>query len=94
MIKGLDKFKEYFKEHNNKYILIGGAACDFWFSDAGGSFRATDDLDVILVVEVLDDSFFALFWEFIKQGNYEKRQQEEERKYYRFTEPAEEGFPF
>ncbi len=95
MIKGLDKFKVHFQEHSDKYILIGGAACDYWFSDYGSEFRATKDLDIILVVEALDNSFFSSFWDFIKKGNYGKMQCEEKKKqYYRFNEPAEEGYPY
>jgi hypothetical protein len=95
MVKGLEIFKEHFKDHNGKYILIGGAACDLWFSEAGGTFRATKDLDIILVVEALDSSFFESFWDFIRKGRYrEKHVEEKEKKYYRFREPAEENFPF
>ena len=28
MVVGLDKFKEYFREFNDKFVVIGGAACD------------------------------------------------------------------
>jgi hypothetical protein len=95
MVKGLEIFKEHFKTQKEKYILIGGAACDLWYSEAGGTFRATKDLDIILVVEALDSSFFEIFWNFIKMGKYGKKQFErKEKKYYRFREPEEENFPF
>lgn len=95
MIRGLEIFNNYFKEHKDKYILIGGAACDLWFDNAGGNFRSTKDLDIILVVELLDKSFFSIFWEFIKKGKYSDRQIESKRrKYYRFRNPAETDFPF
>ncbi len=29
MVKGLDKFKEFFSEYKEQYVLIGGAACDY-----------------------------------------------------------------
>jgi hypothetical protein len=35
-------------------ILIGGAACDFWLTGLGINFRATKDLDIILIVEALE----------------------------------------
>lgn len=95
MVKGLEIFKEHFKTQKEKYILIGGTACDLWYSEAGGTFRATKDLDIILVVEALDSSFFETFWNFIKTGKYGKQQfEEKEKKYYRFREPGEENFPF
>jgi glutathionyl-hydroquinone reductase len=68
MITGLDIFREHFEEDTDKYILIGGGACDVQFSSRGLSFRATKDLDIILVIEVLDDSFVKKFWDFIKEG--------------------------
>jgi hypothetical protein len=28
MVKGLSKFKEFFKNYSNNYLLIGGTACE------------------------------------------------------------------
>ena len=28
MVRGLDLFRDYFKDYTDKYILIGGTACD------------------------------------------------------------------
>ena len=28
MVKGLDTFREFFKDFEEQYVLIGGAACD------------------------------------------------------------------
>jgi hypothetical protein len=41
--------------------------------DAGDSFRATKDLDIVLVVEALDAGFVAHFWSFIDAGGYQIR---------------------
>ena len=49
MVKGIDIFRGFFKDFTDNYILIGGAACDEQMTDAGLSFRATKDLDIILV---------------------------------------------
>ena len=51
MIKGLDAFKEYFSEFNEQYVIIGGAACDIIFENMNLSFRATKDIDMVLIVE-------------------------------------------
>ncbi len=32
MVKGLDIFYNYFSEFTDQYVLIGGAACDLFFS--------------------------------------------------------------
>jgi len=95
MVKGVKVFQEYFAGHEDKYIIIGGTACDIQIEDAGLNPRATKDIDLILVVEALDKTFVEQFWEFIKAGNYEKNEKEEgERKYYRFVNPENNEFPF
>lgn len=33
MVKGLDKFKVYFANFSEQYVLIGGAACDISFDE-------------------------------------------------------------
>ena len=95
MVKGLLKFEEYFRDYNDNYILIGGAACDMHIEDAGLNFRATKDLDIVIIVEALSSEFVIKFWEFIKEGEYANKQKSEgERKYYRFTGPEKEDFPY
>ncbi|WP_456409075.1 hypothetical protein [Caldithrix abyssi] len=95
MVRGLELFKTYFKDHSDKYLLIGGAACDVLFSSAGLPFRATKDLDIVLIVEALDAEFVRKFWEFVKNGQYQIQQKSEsQKKYYRFLKPGKEDFPF
>jgi hypothetical protein len=94
MVRGLDKFKEYFKEYTDCYIIIGGTACDIIINDAGLTPRATKDIDIILVIEALRPEFVKQFWKFIRDGNYGKHEKSrEERKYYRFLRPAIPDFP-
>ena len=31
MVKGIDRFKAYFRDYTDQYVLIGGAACDISF---------------------------------------------------------------
>ncbi len=57
MVKGLDTFREFFRNDTDKYVLIGGAACDIVFSNNETSFRATRDLDIVLIVEALTPEF-------------------------------------
>lgn len=90
---GLEKFSEHFKDYTDSYIVIGGAACDDYFEREGISFRGTKDIDVILVVEAVDSKFIAHFWDFIKEGKYDRNEQAEDRKYYRFTNPKSADFP-
>jgi hypothetical protein len=95
MVRGVDNFRSFFKDFTDNYILIGGAACDEHFTEAGLTFRATKDLDIILIVEALNADFVKNFWEFVKQGEYEKQQKSSgDRKYYHFSKPNNEHYPF
>lgn len=70
MVKGLELFQEYFKDFTDNYILIGGTASQIVMEQVGDSFRATQDLDIVLLVEALSDDFIIRFWEFIRSGKY------------------------
>jgi hypothetical protein len=95
MVKGLDVFIKYFKEFSQNYVIIGGTACDLIIDEAGFYPRATKDIDLILVVEALTSDFVKQFWQFVKDGRYERNESSNtERKYYRFVKPEQEEFPF
>jgi len=94
MMKGLERFREYFAGHEANYALIGGAACDILFGEAGLPFRATRDLDIVLCVEVVSADFGTVFAEFLDAGGYQARERSTgRREFYRFHRPAEETFP-
>ncbi len=95
MVKGLEKFKQYFEDFADHYILIGGAACNEHLSGAGLTFRVTKDIDIILVVEALSRDFVKRFWEFVQEGKYKSQEKSTgARKYYRFSRPENEDHPF
>jgi hypothetical protein len=95
MVRGLETFRSHFLGFEDSYVLIGGTACDLWMGAAGLPFRATKDLDVVLVVEALRPGFVARFWEFVKAAKYESLQQSERRpEFYRFTGTSDEAYPF
>jgi len=94
MIKGLDKFREHFKQDREAFVLIGGVACHEWLASQNLAFRATKDIDVVLIVEALDQSFVKRFWDFIDAGGYEIREKVEgERELYRFSRPKDDAYP-
>ena len=68
MVKGLDTFQKYFADYEEQYVLIGGAACDILFESNEVNFRATRDLDMVLIVEALTPEFGEKFWKFIVDG--------------------------
>ena len=95
MVRGLDIFKKYFEQYSANYVIIGGTACDIIIDEAGFTPRATKDIDIILVVEALSADFVKQFWQFIQEGNYERKEKSaDERKYYRFTKPENKDFPY
>ena len=94
MIKGLDRFREYFAGHEDSYALIGGAACDILFGETGLPFRATKDFDIVLCVEVVGVEFGIVFADFLEAGGYQARERSTgRREFYRFHRPADETFP-
>ena len=97
MVKGLEKFKEYFAGFEDNYVIIGGTACDIALSDTDMRPRATDDIDMILVIEKMTLEFGKRFWDFIVSGEYKTRQRKLENKtskaeLFRFINPKN-GFP-
>lgn len=94
MVHGLKKFKEYFEEYNDQYAFIGGTACDLIMNDLGAPFRATKDLDIVLIIEALDASFVKTFWQFIEDGGYIHREKlKEGKQLYRFSKPSQSDYP-
>lgn len=67
MINGFSTFKEYFKGFENQYVVIGGTACDLIMESEELPFRATKDLDIVLIVESITPEFGRRFWEYVKE---------------------------
>lgn len=94
MVYGLEIFKDYFKGHEDQYVLIGGAACDIAFEEREQVFRKTRDLDMVLIFEVLTSEFGERFWEFIKGGQYRNKVTNKGKpQFYRFDKPEIDGYP-
>ena len=47
MVRGVEKFKECFRDYAGQYPLIGGTACDIILGNLAEDFRATKDLDMV-----------------------------------------------
>lgn len=93
-VKGLDLFREHFCDYADRYVLIGGTACDLVMTEAGLTFRATKDLDIVLCLEALDKDFTAAFWRFVRTGRYETREASTgKERFYRFVKPANPAYP-
>ena len=94
MVKGLDTFRKYFADYESQYVLIGGVACDILFESNEVNFRATRDLDMVLIVEALTPEFGERLWKFIVDGKYRnKATNGENPQFYRFDKPEDDTFP-
>lgn len=96
MVRGLSIFQAWFKDFEHQYVLIGGTAAGITMDEAGGNFRGTRDLDIVLHVEVLTPEFASRFWAFIQAGGYRQKEGDPSAKpcVYRFQKPTEGEFPF
>ncbi len=95
MVRGLDIFQSWFALYADQYVLIGGTAASLTMEEAGLTFRATKDLDIVLHIEALTPAFGEAFWKFVEAGGYEIRQASDTGKpvFYRFQKPADGRYP-
>jgi hypothetical protein len=94
MVKGLKRFQEWFRGDETSFVIIGGTACDLLMSDAGEPFRATKDIDMVLIVEELRPEFAKKFWDFIKAGDYRHQNKSTGKpEFFRFSKPNAPDFP-
>jgi hypothetical protein len=94
VVKGLDTFRNHFAGYEEQYVLIGGAACDIVFESNDASFRATRDLDMVLIVEALTPEFGEKLWEFIQIGRYRNKATNGQKpQFYRFDKPEDDTYP-
>lgn len=94
MVRGLDTFREYFRDEQDQYLLIGGVACHEWLGTKELPFRLTEDIDMVLVVETLSGSFVRKLRAFIKLAGYTNREKSTNRPiFYRFSEPNSGEYP-
>ena len=93
MVRGLDLFRERFRSFQGFMTLIGGAACDEWFTTNGLPFRATNDLDLVIMMDDVAPAFIAAIRAFVAEGGYEISERSEGVPIlYRFSDPAREDF--
>ena len=95
MVNGFTKFKERFKKFENQYVIIGGTACDLIMQNEELPFRATKDIDIVLIVESITAEFGEAFWDYIKEAGYEHLNKSNGTpQFYRFTVPKSKEYPY
>lgn len=92
-VVGIKEFADFFEGYEDCYTIIGGAACEILMSSTSIDFRATKDIDMIIMFEDRFEEFASKFWEYIKLGGYKCGWKNSDKPhFYRFTEPKD-GFP-
>lgn len=94
MVKGFNSFRRWFSGYEEQYTIIGGTACDLLMTEEELEFRATKDIDLVLIVEALTAEFGNRFWQYIQRAGYEHRNKStNEPQFYRFTKPRSTEYP-
>lgn len=94
MVRGIDSFREWFRGYEEQYAIIGGTACDLLMTEDGLDFRATKDIDLVLIVEAIDAAYGRRFWDYVNAAGYEHRNKSTgEQQFYRFSSPVSREYP-
>lgn len=95
MVTGFTLFKEKFETFQGQFVVIGGTACDLLMENEELEFRATKDIDIVLIVESMTAEFGRKFWEYIKEAGYEHQNKSTGTvQFYRFTSPKNREYPY
>ena len=98
MVKGFDKFKQYFAPHSDSFIVIGGTAMQLHGREVSLVPRETQDIDILVIVEQMSESFTSAFHAFLREGRYDCYIAKEpdgsnKPRFYRFINPKNAAFP-
>lgn len=95
MVTGFESFQNWFRGYEEQYVIIGGTACDLLMSEEGIDFRATKDIDLVLIVESITPAFSKRFWEYVLHAGYQHRDKSTGLpQFYRFSHPVNNNYPF
>lgn len=93
-VYGLSRFREHMAGLEGAYAVIGGTACDILLRDADIAFRATKDIDVVLVADERLPEVGRAVWQMERDGGYTCGwRSSDEAHFWRFTDPTEPGYP-
>jgi hypothetical protein len=71
MVRGFESFQSWFQGYEEQYAIIGGTACDILMAEENMDFRATKDIDLVLILEAMTPDFGTRFWNYIVEGQYQ-----------------------
>jgi hypothetical protein len=69
-MRNIKFLSEYMNEYKNDYVLIGGNACALNFELAGVEIRATEDLDIVLLIDDQNEKFYEHLSNFLIEHDY------------------------
>ena len=93
MIKGLDHFTKHFAGSSDDFVVVGGVAAHEIMGSEGLTFRATKDIDLVIVARPAT-TFCQRLVAYINAGKYEVRQSKDGKPaYFRFMKPKEADYP-
>lgn len=89
---GFDHFCDYLKGLEDHYVIIGGGAASILMDDEGLEFRATKDVDLVVIARSKDLNARVLAY--VKDGGYNSKEATEKLpRYYRFKNPTKAECP-
>lgn len=94
-IQGIDKFKEYFEDFSEDYVVIGGLATALLMDDYGFLARATKDIDLV-VISGENEEFLKRLLSFIELAGYQTKQRtdnENKHNLFRFCDSENKEYP-
>ena len=89
---GFDHFCSYLKGLEAHYVIIGGGAASILMDDDGLEFRATKDVDLVVIArsKELNERILA----YVKDGEYDQKESTDKLpRYYRFQKPKKADCP-
>ncbi len=93
-VRGLEHFSKFFTGFEDHYVIIGGTAASVLMEEGALDYRGTKDIDLVILSDPSQE-IAARIIEYVGLGQYEIKQSSEGKpKYYRFTEPRSDEFPF
>lgn len=96
MIQGIDKFKEYFADFTENYVIIGGLATALLMDNYGFLARATKDVDMVVISKDNNDQFLKSLLQFIDIAGYKTKQRtnnQDKRNLFRFLDSDNKEYP-
>lgn len=85
-------FAEHFRDQTEDYVVIGGTAATILVENSGLTFRATKDIDLV-VIGSDTENFCSHFATYVRLGKYSVAERDGRKNYYRFLNPTDEKFP-